>query len=869
MTRDLLGLNEMQIELSRQKHGKNSFEREKTRGFFRRFFENLNDPIIKVLIIALLVELVFTFKSCNLFEIFGIAVAILIATTVSTLSELGSEKAFLKMQGEARASRVRVYRGGVLSEISADELVVGDIMLVSAGESLHADGEILDGAIRVDQSALNGESREVNKTAGGKRDDSLSGHSVAFRGSVVVSGEAILRVVKVGMSTYYGMVAREVQAETRTSPLKLRLARLASQISKIGYVMAAIVGAVYLFTSFVSDNGYVVSRILEDLKNPAFLISTLSHALTLMITVIVVAAPEGLPMMITVVLSANMKRMLRDGVLVKKLVGIETAGSMNVLFTDKTGTLTTGKLECDSIVSKEGSYRSQSALKKNPALYSLILESAFYNSSAVLSGGEIIGGNGTERALLSFVRGESHDGKRTLELVPFTSERKYSYARLDSGRELLKGAPEIIISKCTGELNNNGVGPIDKDALSRLYRSHAEGGSRVIGVAYRDGGDGGYVFAAFVILRDRLRNGVKSAVKRVQGAGVQVVMLTGDGKETATNIAKECGIVKNTEFDIILTSDELSVMGDDEVKKILPRIRVLARALPQDKTRLVRLSQECELVVGMTGDGINDAPSLKLADVGFGMGNGTDIAKGASDIVLLNNSFFSISSTVLYGRTIFKSIRKFITFQLIMNIAACGVSIFGQFMGIESPITIIQMLWVNIIMDTLGGLAFSGEAPMEYYMREKPKTRQEPLLSHEMLSQIFFDGGFTLLISTLFLGTDIFRLSFRQSTDGIYFLTAFYALFIFSGIFNCFSARSERLNLFSNIGKNKPFIVIMLLISVLQILMIYFGGSVFRTAPLTLKELLRVIFLSFSVVPFEFIRRIFFKLTIRKNRTVS
>jgi len=304
-------------------------------------------------------------------------------------------------------------------------------------------------------------------------------------------------------------------------------------------------------------------------------------------------------------------------------------------------------------------------------------------------------------------------------------------------------------------------------------------------------------------------------------------------------------------------------MSDEEVKKILKRLRVLARALPQDKTRLVRLSQEEELVVGMTGDGVNDAPSLKLADIGFAMGNAADIAKGAGDIILVNNSFFSINRTILYGRTIFKSIRKFITFQLIMNLTACGVSLFGQFLGIDSPITIIQMLWVNIIMDTLGGLAFAGEPPHEYYMLEKPKSRDEAILSPEMIHQISFTGAFTLIMCISFLKMSYFHNMFRVSSDDIYFMTGFYALFIFSGIFNCFGARCERMWMLSGITKNKPFTVIMISISVIQLVMIYFGGSVFRTLPLNFNEILRVILLASSVVPFEMIRRIMYRLKRR------
>ena len=310
----------------------------------------------------------------------------------------------------------------------------------------------------------------------------------------------------------------------------------------------------------------------------------------------------------------------------------------------------------------------------------------------------------------------------------------------------------------------------------------------------------------------------------------------------------------------VISSYELNEMSDDEVKKLLPRLSVLARALPQDKTRLVRLSQELDLVVGMTGDGINDAPSLKLADIGFAMESGADIAKSAGDIVILDNSFFAINRTILYGRTIFKSIRKFITFQLMMNFAACGISLIGQFMGIDSPITIIQMLWINIIMDTLGGLAFAGEAPLEYYMKEKPKKRNEPLLSASMLNQIGFTGGYTLLLCFAFLRLDFIKGIFRPSVDGIYLMTAFYALFVFAGLFNCLGARCERMWILSNIEKNKYFLVIIALIAVIQIIMIYFGGPAFRTAPLLLKEFLCVLGLSFTVFPFEMIRRIFYKL---------
>ena len=360
-------------------------------------------------------------------------------------------------------------------------------------------------------------------------------------------------------------------------------------------------------------------------------------------------------------------------------------------------------------------------------------------------------------------------------------------------------------------------------------------------------------FLALIILKDKIRPEVKNAVERVTKAGIQVVMVTGDNKDTAVSIAEECGIYKEGSNNIVLTSEELGRLSDSEVKELLPKIRVLARALPRDKTRLVRLSQELDMVVGMTGDGVNDAPSLKLSDVGFAMGSGTDIAKGAGDIVILDDSFTAIERSILFGRTIFKSIRKFVTFQLIMNLAACGITLIGQILGIDSPITIIQMLWVNIIMDTLGGLAFAGEPPQMTYMRERPKRRDEPILSGKMVKKIVSCGSFTLLLLVLFLLLPEFKNLFVVSGGH---MTGFYALFIFLGIFNSFISRADGFRMLKGVFKNKLFLPVIALISVVQIFIIYYGGELFRSTPLGINELLTVILLASSVLGFDLLRRI-------------
>ena len=861
MSERLSGLKGEEVVRSREKNGANVLKKEKRKGFFKRLLENLNDPIIKILIIALVIEVVFTFGNCNLIEVFGIVFAIFIASTVSTVSEMGSERAFLKMQSESTNTTVRVMRDGTISEIQSSEIVVGDIVYLSSGERVMADGELISGRVSIDQSALNGESREVSKyPIKGSEGWELSSRGKVFSGTLVTDGEAIMRVLRVGSETYYGMVAHDVQSETRESPLKLRLSHLAGQISKIGYIMAAIVAVVYLFNAIVVDNGFSLVEISAFFHNPKSIFSTLIHALTLVITVIVVAVPEGLPMMITVVLSANMKRMLRDKILVKKLVGIETAGSMNILFTDKTGTVTVGEPRIERIECQSCTYRSISALRRSPALHYALTHSAIYNTDAYFTGGKIIGGNGTDRAITDYFKSEKYDSYKIEKKERFSSDKKYSTVVLSSGRCYVKGAPEIILSRSAYALNEKGeIVPLKKIELEAKLHEASSRGNRVIAAAYKDKGMNDFVFIGLIVLKDMLRRDSRDAIEEIRRAGVRIVMLTGDGKDTASAIAEECGIIKNKETDLVLTSAELSVMSDEEVKEIIPVLSVLARALPQDKTRLVRLSQELELVVGMTGDGINDAPSLKLADVGFAMGSGAEIAKSAGDVVILDDSLFAINRTILYGRTIFKSIRKFIVFQLIMNLAACGVSILGQLLGVETPITIIQMLWVNIIMDTLGGLAFAGEPALSYYMKEKPKRRDEPILTVGMIKRILIMGSYTLLMCIVFLKSSFFRNMFSGESGEIRFLTAFYALFIFLGIFNSFTARCERMWVLSHIGKNKPFIFIMLLITVIQLFIIYRGGALFRAHPLMPNEIGMVILLALTTIPFDTARRILMK----------
>ena len=696
-----------------------------------------------------------------------------------------------------------------------------------------------------------------------------------FRGTTVSSGDGVMLVRRVGDGTMYGSLARELQIDAVESPMKVRLAVLAKQISRLGYTAAALIAFADLFNAIVMDNHYVGAAIVAELRDLPLMAQNLMHAALLAISVIVVAVPEGLPMMITVVLSSNMMRMQRDNVMVRKLVGIETAGSINILFTDKTGTLTTGNLAVETVVSGDGNpYHSIGQLHVNPGLERLVALSCICNGTAALSEGKPLGGNSTERALLEFcaplVPETAHVKK--IKSVPFNSSKKYSWTRIDDGGELvlIKGAPEKLLPKCGGYYDRNGVRRTGiPDAVWKRLSDMTKNAVRVLLLATSDRDfdreDARLTLVALVGIRDKLRAEVRDAVETVTRAGIQTVMITGDNKETAVSIARDAGLLSGSPRELVLTGSELAEMSDAQLKDAIPSLRVVARALPTDKSRLVRLSQELGLVVGMTGDGVNDTAALKRADVGFAMGGGTEVAKDAGDIVILDNNFASITKAILYGRTIFHSIRKFIVFQLTMNFCAVGVSLLGPFIGVDTPVTVMQMLWINIIMDTLAGLAFAGEAPQAAYMEEKPKSRREPIVTRDMIEQILITGGYTILLCTAFLRLPVFRTAFDFAGDFTGFMTAFFTLFVFCGIFNAFNARTHRINLLANLRKNKSFILVMLFVSAVQLLLIFFGGTMFRTHALTFSAIREILLLAFTVIPFDLVRKILERLlTIRE-----
>ena len=842
------GLTEKEVLENREKYGSNILTEGKKNSFLKLLICSLGDPIIKILLIALAIKTIFLFKNFDWFETIGIVIAIFLASFISTISEYGSEKAFKKLQEEASKIKCRVKRNNNLKEISVEEVVVNDLIFLEPGSAIPADGKVIEGSITVDESLINGETKESKKIIGSK----------LFKGTVVYSNQCIMKVTEVGDKTFYGNIAKELQEKEPMSPLKLRLLNLAKIISKIGYVGAILVSLSYLFSVIVLANNFDATQILETVTNPGLMSGHILYALTLSVTVIIVAVPEGLPMMITLVLSSNMKRMLKSNVLVRKLVGIETSGNLNILFTDKTGTLTNGKLKAVKFVSSELKEYSNIDDIKTP-LKEMVETSLIYNTASTYNEKQSIGGNITDKCLKEFVKKNKLDTVKIVSSIPFDSAYKFSSVCINN-INLIKGAQEKTLPFCSFYYDANKAKKDlkNKNEIINKIKFFEQQGCRIIVLAtsdYEMTKFNNLALVGFIVIKDEVRPNVKDAIELVKQADIQTIMITGDNKDTAISISKETGLLELN--DIVLTSNELQKMSDYEIAEKLSKIKIIARALPQDKSRLVRIAQSLDLVVGMTGDGVNDAPALKKADVGFAMGSGTEVSKEASDIIILDDNFASITKAILFGRTIFKSIRKFIVVQLSINLCALTLSIVGPFIGIGTPITVIQMLWINMIMDTLAGLAFAFEPPLREYMYEKSKKKNELIINKYMVNEILWTGVYSAIICILFLKLPLIRNVFESEKD---LYTAFFGLFIFIDIFNSFNARTHRLNILANISKNKIFIGIIVLIVTVQIILIYYGGDLFRTYGLSQKELIVMLLISFSVIPFDWIRKTIFRI---------
>ncbi len=875
------GLTDQEVEASRQQYGSNEIPDSEPTTFWDEFKETFEDPMIKILLaIAALMIGMFFFGYAQIYEPLGTIVAVLVVAFVSAKTGVASDTKYRELKDSTKKDQCKAYRNGVITVINVDDVVAGDKILLQSGDKIPADGILVSGSLRVDNSALNGEAEECKKTEAQddfQLPDDITGdtfvdaHSL-FRGAVVFDGEGILDVRKVGLKTMMGKMAEEMQEDEPDSPLKVKLSKLAKQISTFGYIGAVAISIMY-FAYFIVSAGGVSAYFASGADQ---IIKDIVEAVSLAIVIIVCAVPEGLPLMISLVLMQNTSKMLDHNVLVRKAEGIETAGSLNILFSDKTGTITKGMLEVVDFFTADGSSIAIPQLKDHGAVKELVDLAIGKNTQSMFDvSHKVIGGNATDQALMKFMGEEAFravNARADYAVTAnqgFNSANKFSQARIDQlGRTFYKGAPEKLLACAVKYLDADGnIKDIDQSALNKKIDELAAKAMRILAFGYSEKElventiNDDIVIIGLVGIRDDVRPEARDAIRQVQEAGIQVVMITGDRLETAVAIAKDAGLLKS-ENDRAISSAQLNEMTDDEVKKIMPEIRVIARALPTDKSRMVRLCQEMNLVVGMTGDGVNDSPALKRADVGFAMGSGTEAAKEAGKIVILDDNFKSIKDAIWYGRTIYHNILKFCKFQLVINVAAVVVSAIAPFFGVEEPLKVTHLLFVNLVMDSLGAIMLGNEPALEKYMTEKPRRRDESIVSRKMMAQILTMGAWLTIISFVYLKHPFFIGLFENEAQH---LTGYFVLFIVSALFNGFNVRDEAYAIFKGLDENTGFIKVFFAIILVQALIVNAAliplqvftwiGNMFSCVPFGITGWLAVAVLAVTMIPVDIIRK--------------
>ena len=872
MHKKLNGLTAAEVEESRKKHGANSIPEAEPETFWQLFLEGFQDPMIRILcVIAVIMFGMFLVGESDWYEPVGTIIAILLVNFVSARTGVANDRAYRDLKASQKKDTVKARREGVIKVIPADEVVVGDVILLQSGDKILADGILAEGALSVDNSALNGEAEECPKSEapdGFAIPETITGdtfvdaHSL-FRGATVLDGEGYMIVQKVGLDTMMGKMAKDMEDKEPDSPLKVKLNKLAGQISVFGYIGAIIIALAY-FVHFVMLAGGLSAYLAT---GGLSILGDVMNAVAIAITIIVCAVPEGLPLVIALVLMQNTGKLLKVNVLVRKSIGIETAGSLNILFSDKTGTITKGQLEVVEFF--DGCGRTTD-INTAAAMREALHLSIGKNTGALFDDQHhVVGGNMTDQALLKFLGEDAfhalaaRDDCEIGAQQDFNSANKFSQAYLPGqGRTFYKGAPERLLAKAKKCLDTQGNEvDIDETALGQKIDDLANRAMRVLAFGYsreklvRDEIHDDLVLIGLVGIRDDVRPEAREAIEEVQKAGIQVVMITGDRRETAMAIAREANLYHGGD-ELVLTSAELAEMSDDEVKKIIPRIRVISRALPTDKSRMVRLCQEMNLVVGMTGDGVNDSPALKRADVGFAMGSGTEVAKEAGKLVILDDNFNSIKNAIWYGRTLYINILKFCKMQLVINLAAVFVSAISPFIGIESPLKVTHLLWINLCMDSLASLMFAGEPALKKYMRMKPRRRDESIISRPMAIQIVIMSIWLTILSLVWFKVPFFRACFATEAQ---WYTGFFCMFVFAFMVNAFNVRSDSLNVFEHIGENKRFIHIWLAIMAVQVLLVSIGGvigEIFSCVRFGLDGWIAVCLMALTMYPVDLIRKV-------------
>lgn len=862
------GLSDAQADKSKQQYGTNQLAKKETESLWSMFIGAFDDIWIKVLCAALVLKIVLAVLGVfvpalggenDVIEIISIVLAIALATGFSTLSEYRNSSRSEALQEEYSKTYAKVMRNGKLINILTSEIVKGDTVLVQAGDKVPVDGLLFEGHIKVSQAALNGESRDENKTAASTMDDAEStdyaSASKVFMGSVVTSGEGYMVATVIGDASELGKINKALtddnEEEERKDTSSLKLEVVAAGIGKLGVSAAAIAGVLHVGLSLFRANEAITA---------VSVLLLIAEAVMLMASIVIMAVPEGLPMMNSLVQSMNTESMFKKNILVSHKAAFSDSAYMNVLFSDKTGTITQGNLSLVEFISGDG--KVVESIQSREFIEAITLN----NLAKVSSEGKAIGSNNMDRALLTYALDNGYsdadnDPDKVADISGFDSEKKCATVTLKSGLVYWKGATENIIDKVTHYMLPDGeektFTAADKQAVEEQMLAQAKRTMKLLSVAKIEGDK--TVLMAVLCLRDNVRTDAVETVEILNKAGIQVVMVTGDAEETAVAIAKEAGILKDEKVDVVLTHEELEKLSDEELKKKLPHLKVVSRAKPLDKKRLVSISQQLENVCGMTGDGVNDAPALKQADIGFAMGDGTAVAQEAGDVVILNNSLTSIKDCVLNSRTMAKSVGKFLIFQLTVNISTLLMNIIAPILGWTEPFSIVQILWINLIMDTLAAMAFGGEPILNRYMDDKPALRTDNILTTYIKSAIGVSSIFITLGSVLILenigGITSFVTPADCTNPDLYEKTFMFAFFIYAIIFNSLNTRSERFNLFEHIGENKNFILVMGAIFVLQTIIIEIGGAVFNTTTLSLKALLMAMLLAVLIIPVDMIRK--------------
>ena len=853
------GLSDAEVLESRRECGVNILTPPEKEPLWRRFLDKFGDPLIIILLIAGALSIgISCYEYFSLdqgagvfFEPIGIFIAILLATGLAFIFELKAYKEFALLNQVSDDEPVQVIRNGNAMQIAKKDVVVGDIVILNTGEEVPADGELLEAVmLNIDESTLTGEPICHKTTDPAEFDkDATFPSNHAMRGTKIMEGHGVMRVFAVGDKTENGKVFEAAQIDDSVkTPLNEQLDGLGKLITKVSYGFAAaiIIGRIVMYFINVPDFDWIPFL--------AYLLQTLMVAVTL----VVVAVPEGLPMAVTLSLAYSMRRMLKTNNLVRKMHACETMGATSVICTDKTGTLTQNQMQ----VYKTNFFGSEADAQ-------LFLEGMAVNSTAQLdlsAAKPQVLGNPTEGALLLWLKergadyAELREKASRIEELPFSTERKYMATVVKSSNDktllYVKGAPEIIFGMCK---NTSGVTKAEIDAQLLEYQNQA---MRTLGFAYQELGDKdvaiadskvvatNLTFLGIVAISDPVRSDVPEAVKEVTDAGIKVKIVTGDTPGTAKEIGRQIGLWNDkTDGDRnIITGTEFAELSDEQVKERVGDLKIIARARPMDKKRLVEALQANNEVVAVTGDGTNDAPALKSAHVGLSMGDGTSVAKEASDITIIDNSFSSIGRAVMWGRSLYQNIQRFILFQMTVNVAACFIVLFGAFMGMQSPLTVTQMLWVNLIMDTFAAMALASLPPSQSVMKEKPRSREAFIINRPMWKSIIGVGGvfFLFLLGLLyyFEHTDITCLTEVGKTamggnTGLsgYELSLFFTIFVFLQFWNMFNARAFETGRstfhFKGCG---GFLLIALVILVGQILIVSVGGDFFNVEPLKIID---------------------------------